>query len=192
VPAPAPAPGGAAPAPAPAPAPPIEPLADLPPAPTPASPPETIESGDLEEPPARAAEPLAGPDQPPASPAGDARVAEYERGLELLRDQRPAEAEAAFARFVAAEPRSELADNAWFWIGESRLVRDDAAGALVAFRTAVESYPDGNKTPDALFKLGYCLDVGGDRARAAEVWRELVRRFPATVAAERARERLGD
>ena len=66
----------------------------------------------------------------------------------------------------------------------------DVDGALAAFRTAVESHPEGNKTPDSLFKLGHCLALQGDRERAAEVWRELARRFPSTAAAERAREAL--
>jgi len=70
-------------------------------------------------------------------------------------------------------------------------VRQDTAGAAQAYRAAIEKYPNGNKIPDALFKLGHCLALAGDEAGAAEVWRELVRRFPGTVAAERARDRLG-
>ncbi|KAB2962096.1 MAG: tol-pal system protein YbgF, partial [Thermoanaerobaculia bacterium] len=122
---------------------------------------------------------------------GGAAGEEYERALRLLRDGSVAEAESALAAFAAAHPTSDLADNAWFWIGESRLVRDDVAGALAAYRNAVESYPEGNKTPDALYKIGQCLARQGDAARAAEVWRELTRRFPATAAAEKARDALG-
>jgi tol-pal system protein YbgF len=144
-----------------------------------------LEESDLEEP--RATVP-GGTFAPP--PPGS-EVPDYEAALRLLRDGHAAESERALEAFVTAHPSSDLADNAWFWIGESRLVRQDAPGAAQAYRTAIEKYPDGNKVPDALFKLGHCLALEGDEAGAAEVWRETVRRFPGTVAAERARDRLG-
>ncbi len=125
-----------------------------------------------------------------AAPAGG-EVGEYEAALRLLRDGRPAEAEGALTAFLAAHPTSNLDDNAWFWIGESRRVRQDVAGALAAYRSGVEGFPEGNKTPDALYRIGSCLRLQGDAAKADEVWRELVRRFPGAAAAERAREELG-
>jgi tol-pal system protein YbgF len=145
---------------------------------------DAIEQSDLE---------VAAPTAPAAeiaAPPSSAESAEYERALKLLREGDAAAAEQALATFVAARPDSELADNAWFWIGEARLVRQDVDGALAAYRTAVETHPTGNKTPDALFKIGHCLALQGDTARAGEVWSELARRFPQTAAAERALEGL--
>jgi tol-pal system protein YbgF len=149
---------------------------------------QTIEESDLEEE-VRAESGAAASGSPAA--ASDDEAGAYERALAPLREGRAREAELALEGFVAAYPRSELTDNAWFWIGEARLMRQDVDGALAAFRTGVESFPDGNKTPDSLFKLGHCLALQGDRERAEEVWRELARRFPSTAAAERAREALG-
>jgi tol-pal system protein YbgF len=127
-------------------------------------------------------------EQAAASAAPEA--ASYENGLRLLRDGRPAEAERELAAFALASPDSDLADNAWFWIGESRLARGDAEGALTAYRDAIDRYPDGNKVPDAMFKLGVAFEAAGDPAAAREAWGELLRRFPGSTAAERARERL--
>lgn len=151
------------------------------PAPAPAAPPPAaavIEEADLE------LEPAVAPGRPPDEAGA------YEQALRLLQGGEPAASEAALRAFLAAHPESDLADNAWFWIGESLLVRDQVEPALSAFRTGVERYPEGNKTPDALFRIGLCLERQGDPERAAEVWRELVRRFPQTVAAERAAEAL--
>jgi tol-pal system protein YbgF len=170
--------GTAQPSPAPA-------AAQLAAAPEP-SPDPGIEESELEE-----ETPSAPPATQPATQPAAASDEDYERALRLLRDGHPAEAETALTAFATARPTSELADNAWFWIGESRLVRDDVAGALTAYRTAVETYPEGNKSPDALFKIGHCLARQGDSARAEEVWRELLRRFPDTAAGERARAALG-
>lgn len=169
---------------------PATPAAPAPPAATPAvpavptAPREAIEESELAEP--EPAQPVA----TPAVPASADATAAYEAALAKLQTGDAAGAEGALAAFLAAHPGSELADNAWFWIGEARLVRQDVEGALTAFRTAVERYPDGNKTPDALFKLGHCLALQGQGGMAAEIWSELVRRFPETAAAERAREGL--
>jgi len=136
-----------------------------------------IEASELEEPEVRTLAP---------SPA----TTSYEDALRLLRDGRAAEAETALAAFAAEHGDSDLADNAWFWIGESRLVRGDLPGATEAYRTCIERYPTGNKVPDALLKLGQAFLLQGDHDSARDVWQELVRRFPSTAAAETARSRL--
>lgn len=115
----------------------------------------------------------------------------YERSLEFLEQGRLAEAEAGFVRFLAANPDSDLADNAQFWLAESALRRTDVESALAGFRAVVERFPEGNKVPDALLKVGACLAALGDADSAATVYRELVARFPDSAAAETARLRLG-
>ena len=145
--------------------------------------------GPLSAPPPRAAIEVAelAEESPQAPESGEPS---YEEGLELLRDGRSEEAERVLRTFADAQPDSELADNAWFWIGESRLARHDLDGAVEAYRTTIERYPEGNKIPDALLKLGHALAERGERNAAREVWSELVERFPATAAAERAKGRL--
>lgn len=149
--------------------------------PAPLVPSSALEESELEEPASTSG----------GRPTAGAEAERYERALALLGQGQAAEAEAQFSAFVADYPASDLTDNAWFWIGESRLVRQDLAGATAAYRTAIETHPEGNKTPDALFKLGHCLSVQGDAEAAREVWSELIRRFPATAAADRARGALG-
>ncbi len=134
----------------------------------------------------------------PGEPADDAtRSAEpgpeelYERSLEFLEQGRLADAEAGFVRFLAANPDSDLADNAQFWLAESALRRTDIEAALAGFRAVVERYPEGNKVPDALLKVGACLAALGDGESAATVYRELLARFPDSAAGETARQRLG-
>jgi tol-pal system protein YbgF len=157
---------------------------------------QEIEQSDLE----LAEEPTAerGPGRLPASPSdlsdaagfADASSGLYERSLELLEQGRLAEAEAGFIRFLTANPGSDLADNAQFWLAESALRRVDIASALAGFRAVVENYPEANKVPDALLKVGFCLAELGEPASAAMVYRELLERFPETTAAETARLRL--
>ena len=92
-------------------------------------------------------------------------------------------------RSVVESPQSELSDNAQFWIGASRFERGDFNGALAAFRRTVERYPDANKVPDALYKMGESFERLNERGQALAVYDELVRRYPDTAAASLAGER---
>jgi len=160
--------------------------------------PEPVEQSDLAldapEPAVRQAPPVAAPRPPAGPPGGGAPPAPgaeelYDLGYTLYHQGRYVDAESSFQRFLQAWPESDLADNAHYWMGEARLARGDAAGALAAFRETVERYPAGNKVPDAMVKAGDCLarlgDVEGARAQYAEVGR----RFPETAAAAVAAER---
>lgn len=153
-------------------------------APTPQPQPQIEQSdlADLEEP---------ALDVPAPTGAEDGAQGLYDRSLDFLEHQRLAEAEDGFARFLAANADSDLADNAQFWLGECALRRGDVAGALAGFRAVVERYPEGNKVPDALLKIGFCLASLGEPESAATVYGELLLRFPETAAAETARQRLG-
>ncbi len=142
---------------------------------------QTIEAADLAEPMTAAGAAAAGARSP---------LERYEAALELFRAGRASESEAAFRTLLDDDAPPDLADNAWFWIGEARLGRGDAAAAAQAYRTAIERYPDGNKIPDSLLKLGDALVELGDADAAQEVWTELVERFPSTASAEIARPRL--
>jgi tol-pal system protein YbgF len=147
--------------------------------------------------PREAAEPLRpnpAPDAPDTSEGageGPATQALYDRGYTQFHQGRFIDAEASFQRFLQANPDSELADNAQYWIGECRYSRGDLRGALSAFRQTVERYPNGNKVPDALLKAGQCLEGTGDRDGARVTYQEVIRRFPGTVAATVAEERNG-
>lgn len=114
----------------------------------------------------------------------------YDEGFTHFHEGRYVDAETTFQRYLQQFPRTELADNASFWIGEARLQRQDVRGALSAFRQTVERYPEGNKIPDALLKAGECLESLGDAESARLSYQEIVERFPNTAASEVARARM--
>lgn len=149
---------------------------------------EQSDLDELEEPPV-AGSGSAGIAPPPGGEEGPRAL--YEQSLGLLEQNRLPEAEEGFRRFLAENPGSDLADNAQFWLAEAALRRADVASALTGFRAVVENYPEGNKIPDALLKVGFCLATLGESESATTVYRELVARFPETAAAETARQRLG-
>jgi tol-pal system protein YbgF len=119
---------------------------------------------------------------------GDAQEL-YDRGYTYYHQSLYVDAESAFQQFVGAHPSSELADNALYWIGESRFARADYRGALAAFRETLDRYPEGNKVPDALLKAADCLAHIGDVDGARATYAEVVRLYPASAAAVSAEER---
>jgi tol-pal system protein YbgF len=122
----------------------------------------------------------------PVTPAVQAL---YDRGYTLYHQKHYVDAESSFQRFLQAEPKSELADNAQYWIGECRYSRGDMRGALAAFRETVARYPVGNKTADALLKAGMSLENLGDKEAARNTYQEVLKRYPGTAVAAVAEER---
>ncbi|HVR28303.1 MAG TPA: tol-pal system protein YbgF [Thermoanaerobaculia bacterium] len=114
----------------------------------------------------------------------------YDQGYSLYHQGRYTDAEETFHRFLAAYARTDLGDNARYWIGECRLARNELQGALDAFRETVREYPDGNKTPDALLRAGEVLERLGDADGARASYREVERRFPESAASAEASGRL--
>jgi tol-pal system protein YbgF len=127
----------------------------------------------------------------PSGTLSPAAQALYDRGYALYHQGHYVDAEASFQRFLQANPKSDLSDNAEYWIGECRYARGDTRGALAAFRETVERFPEGNKVADALLKAGQCLEAMGDVEGARVTYREVTRRFPGTAASAVAEERLG-
>lgn len=121
---------------------------------------------------------------------GSAAQEIYDQGYSLFHERRYAEAEYVFGQVAARHGSHELADNALFWIGESRYAQGRYADALGAFTATVERYPEGNKVSDAMLKAGKCLEAMGQADRAAATYREVSRLFPETAAAIVAEERL--
>jgi tol-pal system protein YbgF len=114
----------------------------------------------------------------------------YQQALDVLKAGRYADAIAMLRQFVTAYPRSNLADNAEYWLGEAYYVQRDFPNAATAFRTVGEQWPGSRKAADAQVKLGYCQielkQYGAARATLSDV----SKRFPESSAAKLAQQRL--
>jgi tol-pal system protein YbgF len=122
-------------------------------------------------------------------PQGDDR-ANYQAAFDLLKDGKYPEATAAFKQFMATFPDSALADNAWYWLGESHYVTKQYGDALKSFKTVVEKYPASRKMPDALLKIGYCNYELKNWAEAKTALNQVVQQYADTTAARLASQRL--
>lgn len=99
-------------------------------------------------------------------------------------------AQQGFAQYLQLLPESELADNAQYWIGECYYSQKKYGEAIQAFQTVITKYPEGEKTPAAMLKLGYAQIASNQTKAGQESLEKLVKRFPQSNEAKLARSRL--
>ena len=122
----------------------------------------------------------------PRAPEEDPRVREYQAALAEVEARRWESALAALEQFARAHPDHPYADNAIYWQGEVLYARRDYRRALAVLEALVTRYPGGNKVPDALLRIGFCLQRLGDPDRARATFRQVREQFPDSVAARMA------
>jgi tol-pal system protein YbgF len=121
---------------------------------------------------------------------GDVRSEAYIKAFGLYSANRYDEAIASFTAFIKAYPESDYAANAQYWIGECYYTQSNLPKALDAFKKVITTYPQGNKVPDAMLKAGYTLYALKQNESAQAMLESLIKRFPDSPAAVKAREKL--
>ena len=116
--------------------------------------------------------------------------AEYRAAVELVKAGNHADAIVGLRGFLRRFPRHDYADNAQYWLGEAFYAQKDYPQALGEFRNVIETYPRGNKVPDALLKVGYCYSALGQSDKARAVLEQVVNLYPKTEPAALAAKRL--
>lgn len=125
----------------------------------------------------------------PVDPAAEQRL--YDAALELVRAGRYADALATFQSFLRMYARSTLAPSAQYWLGNSLYALRDYRGAIAAQRLLLSNWPDSNKAPDALLNIATSQAELGEIAAARATLQDVIARYPASEAAAKARQRLG-
>jgi tol-pal system protein YbgF len=122
--------------------------------------------------------------------ASDSANTDYRAAVELVKSGDKDGAVTALRKFLENHPRHEYADNAQYWLGEAFYAGKDYKNALLEFRATIETYPRGNKVPDALLKVGYCYQALGQPEKARAVLEQVVNLYPKTEPAALAAKRL--
>jgi len=115
---------------------------------------------------------------------------DYDNALAILNELRYDEAAAAFRAFLKQYQGSSYADNAQYWLGEVYYVTRDFKTALVEFGKLLEGFPDSPKVPGAMLKMGYSQFELKEWSAAADLLKQVVKRFPDSSTAKLAQKRL--
>jgi len=97
-----------------------------------------------------------------------------------------------FAQLLQEQPKSDNADNAQFWIGETYYNEQWYEKAILEYQTVIEKYPKGNKVPAAMLKQGLSFLKLGDQSNARLVLKNLIQKYPKTNEAAIASAKLKD
>jgi tol-pal system protein YbgF len=114
----------------------------------------------------------------------------YQRGVKAFRSGDYEMALFWFDVFLDAFPDSTLADNAFYWKGETYYSMKNYAAAAEAFSEVLARFPEGNKAPAAMFKLGLSHIEMGHKDKALGYLKDVLSRYPGTEAARLAERRL--
>lgn len=126
---------------------------------------------------------------PPGDSAGDplatyqAAYSDFQRGNFDL-------AYEGFRDFVQANPRSDLADNAAYWMGESLYSQKKYGEAIEQYNRMITTYPKSDKVPAALLKKGYAYISTGEKAQGIVQLQYVVHEHPKSQEASLARQKL--
>jgi tol-pal system protein YbgF len=162
------------------------------PAPAPVAPPPTPRVTSIPAPrvtpPPPSAPPVPAPARPRETPSR-LQTAEqtYGAALATFRAREHGQAVLDFLDFMAKYPGHPLVANAQYWIGEAYYSQRDYRQAMVEFQKVSALAPGSAKASDALLRIGMCQRNLRDEVSARQTWERVVRDFPQSEAAVKAR-----
>jgi tol-pal system protein YbgF len=99
-------------------------------------------------------------------------------------------AEEGFVQFLRRYPASTLADDAQYGLAECYYGRQRYVEAVYEYRRLVRIYPDGNKVPAALLRLGLAQQNLDNLSETKKQWELLIEKYPDSPEAAIAKDRL--
>jgi len=113
----------------------------------------------------------------PAVPDGTPRE-QYDYAYSLLKKHQWIEGRNAMKVFLEKNPDDELADNAAYWLGETYYINKEYKDAAKAFLEGYKKYPNADKAPDNLLKLGKSLAALNQPDKACTTYAKLLADYP--------------
>jgi tol-pal system protein YbgF len=125
-----------------------------------------------------------------ADPSAENRA--YDSAFNLFKIGNYQAAIAGFQSFTKTYPKSPLASNAQYWIGNSYSALRDFKNCIANQKILIAQYPDSPKAPDAMLNLASCQFEAGEKDIAKKTLEDLLARHPTSGAADAAKKRLAN
>ena len=114
----------------------------------------------------------------------------YELNLSIYREERFDEAISGFKNFLSKYPKSDLADNAQFWIGECYMALGQFEQAILAYQNVMKKYGKGNKVPGSMLRQAIAFYEIKDKTSAKLLLNKLIKQYPKSKEADIAKKKL--
>jgi tol-pal system protein YbgF len=115
---------------------------------------------------------------------------DYREALGLIRQGQCNQAAPKLRDFIRKNPKSDLADNAQYWIGACYYEQHDYNRAIRELSDVMLKYPKADKAPAALLMLAAAFADSGDKIDARLVLQKLISEHPKSEEAERGKQKL--
>jgi tol-pal system protein YbgF len=126
----------------------------------------------------------------PAEPAKPKDVELYDNSLALYKEGRFEDAILGFKDYLKKYPKSDRADNAQFWIGESYFSLRQYEQAILAYNDVIKQHPKGNKVPNALLRQSLAFIEINDKTSARLLLRKIIKEYPNSSEAKIASKKM--
>ena len=127
---------------------------------------------------------------PPPSTAGLSPTRMYETSFADYAAGQWSLAITGFEAFLKTFPRSEMADDAQFYIGETYYGQNRFADAITAYNQVIQGYPGTNSVPLAYYKRGLAQERLGQADAARASWEFAATTYPDSDAGRLAKQGL--
>jgi tol-pal system protein YbgF len=95
-----------------------------------------------------------------------------------------------FESYMKTFPKSDLADDAQYYIGETSYMSGKFQDAVTAYDRVIAGYPASNTLPDAYYKRGLALESLAQLPQARESFAFVVKNYPDSDAGRLAKQAL--
>ena len=95
-----------------------------------------------------------------------------------------------FNTYLRSFARTDLGDDAQWYVGECYHQDGKFAEAIDAYNRVISNYPKGDRVPDAYYKRGIALGATGQTDRARESFETLMKSYPDHDMARMAKQQL--
>ena len=95
-----------------------------------------------------------------------------------------------FSDYIKFYPNTDLAGNAYFYLGEIQFKQGNYQPAVQSYDQVLQNFPSGNKAASAQLKKGFALIELGKQDDGVSELRHVIQRYPRSPEALQARDRL--
>ena len=114
----------------------------------------------------------------------------YETTLATYKKAQYDQALIGFKAFIEKYPKSDLADNAQFWVGECYMGLKQHEQAILAYQEVIKKYPNGNKVPNAMLRQAFAFYEIKDKVSSRLLLKKIIKKYPDSSEAKIASAKL--
>ena len=122
----------------------------------------------------------------------DSKTTAYDSAYQLYKEKKFKESREKFEAFIKDHPKTDLTDNAQFWIAETFYAEKEFENAILAYETLIKKYPDSDKASGGLLKQALAFGEIGDLKTSRIILNKLIEKYPDSKDAELAKKKIAE